>query len=71
MPKPVVAKEDRGRIVTGDSTDSGDELGDGSVNADESAVEIVVVGEDSVDVEVLVEVLSLCLLCDSGGIEVS
>ena len=40
--------DESGSIVTGDS---GDELGEGSVKADESAVEIVVVGDESVDSE--------------------
>lgn len=59
-PKPVLEKQDNGRIVTGDS---GDELGDGSVNAEDSVVEIVVVGDESVDADVCVEVLSRCLCC--------
>jgi hypothetical protein len=40
--------------------DSGDELGDGSDNEEESTVEIVVVGEESVESEVCVDVLSRC-----------
>lgn len=47
-----------GNMVTGDS---GDELGDGSVKADESAVEIVVVGEESVDSDACVDVELRCL----------
>ena len=39
--------------------DSGDELGDGSVSV-ESTVEIVVVGEDSVDSVVADEPLRMC-----------
>jgi len=38
--------------------DSGDELGDGSVSEEESTVEIVVVGEESVESDACVEVLS-------------
>jgi hypothetical protein len=57
IPKVVPEKDDRGIIVTGDS---GDELGDGSVNEEESAVDIVVVGEESVDSEAFVEALSRC-----------
>jgi hypothetical protein len=49
------AKEDSGTRVTGDS---GDELGDGSERDDESTVDIVVVGEESVESEICVEVLS-------------
>lgn len=60
IPKPVDEKEDKGNIETGDS---GDELGDGSVRADESAVEMVVVGDESVDSEACVDVLSRCLWC--------
>ena len=42
--------------------ESGDELGEGSVIDTESAVEMVVVGEESVDseVDVVVEVLPRC-----------
>ena len=47
-----------GNMVTGDS---GDELGDGSVKADESAVEIVVVGEESVDSDACVDMELRCL----------
>lgn len=60
IPKLVDEKEDKGNIVTGDS---GDELGDGSVRADESAVEMVVVGDESVDSDACVDVLSRCLWC--------
>ena len=54
--KPNVdpAKEDNGTRVTGDS---GEELGEGSDNEDESMVDIVVVGDESVDSDV-VDVLS-------------
>lgn len=48
-------------MVTGDS---GDDEGEGSVNEDESAVEIVVVGEESVDSEACVDVESQCLCCE-------
>ena len=40
--------------------DSGDELGEGSDNDDESTVEIVVVGEESVESDACVDVLSRC-----------
>lgn len=45
-------------MVTGDS---GEEDGEGSVNEDESAVEIVVVGDESVDSDACVDVESRCL----------
>lgn len=64
IPKPVDVKEDSGNMVTGG--DSGDELGDGSVRGEESAVDIVVVGEESVDSEARVEVLSRCLCWRCG-----
>lgn len=40
--------------------DSGEELGEGSDSDDESTVDIVVVGDDSVESEACVDVLSLC-----------
>jgi hypothetical protein len=40
--------------------DSGEELGEGSDNEDESTVDIVVVGDESVESEVCVDVLSWC-----------
>lgn len=43
--------------------DSGEELGDGSVREDESTVDIVVVGDESVESEACVDVLSLCWCC--------
>lgn len=53
--------------------DSGEELGDGSDNDDESTVEIVVVGDESVESDACVDVLSRCwcecicaLWCSSG-----
>src|SRR5947209_1002329 len=58
MPKEVAENEERGTIVTGDS---GDDEGEGAVNEEESAVEMVVVGEESVDSEVCVDVESRCL----------
>lgn len=45
MPNRVDANDDSGNMVTGDS---GEELGEGSVRADESAVDMVVVGDESV-----------------------
>ena len=49
--------DDNGTIVIGDS---GDELGEGSDKEEESTVEMVVVGEESVESEACVEVLSRC-----------
>ncbi len=43
------------------SGESGDDDGDGSERGEESVVESVVVGEESSDSEVWVEVLSRCL----------
>jgi len=40
--------------------DSGEELGDGSDNEEESTVEIVVVGDESVESDACVDVLSVC-----------
>jgi hypothetical protein len=54
----VAENEERGIIVMGDS---GEDDGDGSVKEDESVVEIVVVGDESVDSEACVDVESLCL----------
>jgi hypothetical protein len=54
MPNGAPGKEDSGRRVMGDS---GDELGDGSEREDESTVEMVVVGEESVESDACVEVL--------------
>jgi hypothetical protein len=60
IPNVVEEKEDSGIIVTGDS---GEDDGEGSVNEDESAVEMVVVGDESVDSEHCVDVESRCLCC--------
>jgi hypothetical protein len=49
--------EDKGTSVTGDS---GEELGEGSESEEESKVEIVVVGDESVESEACVDVLSWC-----------
>lgn len=68
IPNVVAEKDDNGMIVTGDS---GDELGEGSVKDDESAVEIVVVGDESVDSEVCVDVLSRCWCCVGLGLSIS
>lgn len=52
--------------------DSGEELGDGSESDDESTVEIVVVGDESVESDACVDVLSrcwcecICALCSSA-----
>ena len=56
-PKDDPENEERGRSVMGDS---GEELGEGSDNEDESTVDIVVVGEESVESDACVEVLSWC-----------
>jgi hypothetical protein len=60
-PKDVPENEDRGTIVIGDS---GDEPGEGSERLDESAVDIVVVGEESVDSDACEEVEYRCLCRD-------
>jgi hypothetical protein len=52
----MALKGDRGRVELGDS---GDELGDGSVIDGESKVELVVVGDESVDSEEM-EAALLC-----------
>lgn len=59
LSKPNVEppNDERGTSVTGDS---GDELGEGSESEDESTVDIVVVGEESVESDVCVDVLSRC-----------
>lgn len=54
IPNEAPGKEDIGRRVTGDS---GDELGEGSEREDESTVEMVVVGEESVESDACVDVL--------------
>lgn len=56
-PKDEPAKEDKGTSVIGDS---GEEEGDGSDKEDESTVDMVVVGEESVESDVWVDVLSQC-----------
>lgn len=56
-PNEDPVNEDNGTSVTGDS---GDELGDGSESEDESTVDTVVVGEESVESDAWVEVLSRC-----------
>lgn len=56
-PNEDPVNEDNGTIVIGDS---GDELGDGSDSEDESIVDTVVVGEESVESDACVEVLSRC-----------
>jgi hypothetical protein len=53
-PKDEPEKEESGRRVMGDS---GDELGEGSEREDESTVEMVVVGEESVESDACVDVL--------------
>ena len=52
----MALKGDRGRVELGDS---GDELGDGSVMDGESKVELVVVGDESVESEEM-ETALLC-----------
>jgi hypothetical protein len=45
--------------------ESGDEDGDGSERSDESVIDTVVVGDESADSVVCVDVLSLCRWADS------
>jgi hypothetical protein len=54
-PKLAPGKDDRGNKLIGES---GEEEGDGSERGDESVVDKVVVGEESADSEVCVDVLS-------------
>ena len=56
-PKDDPENEESGTSVIGDS---GDELGEGSDNEEESTVDIVVVGEESVESDACVDVLSWC-----------
>lgn len=56
-PKCELENDDSGIKVIGDS---GDELGEGSDNEDESTVDMVVVGEESVESDACVDVLSRC-----------
>lgn len=56
-PKDEPAKDDKGTRVIGDS---GEEEGEGSDKEDESTVDMVVVGEESVESDVWVDVLSQC-----------
>lgn len=60
---PLVLKDRKDVSGVIETADSGDELGDGSVTDEESRVEIVVVGDESVDSEFMVEVLSRCCGC--------
>jgi len=57
-PKLGPGKDERGIRLTGES---GDEEGEGSERGEESAVERVVVGDESADSEACVDVLSWCL----------
>lgn len=63
-PMEVGAKLGSCAALTGES---GDEDGEGSERSDESAVDKVVVGDESADSVVWVDVLSLCLWMDSDG----
>jgi hypothetical protein len=56
-PKVDPENEDNGTRVIGDS---GEELGEGSDKEDESTVDIVVVGDESVESDACVDVLSRC-----------
>lgn len=56
-PKLDPENDDSAASVIGDS---GEELGEGSDNDDESTVDIVVVGEESVESDACVDVLSRC-----------
>lgn len=55
MPKFELEKDESGIMLIGDS---GDELGEGSDMEDESVIETVVVGDESVDSDACVEVLA-------------
>lgn len=57
-PNEVAGKLLRGMRLTGES---GDDEGEGSERGEESVVDSVVVGEESADSDVCVEVLSWCL----------
>lgn len=61
-PKGLGANPWRGARLTGES---GDEDGEGSERSDESVHDTVVVGDESADSVVCVDVLSLCLWADS------
>jgi hypothetical protein len=63
-PKDAGAKLGRFAILTGES---GDEDGEGSERSDESVMDTVVVGDESADSVICVDVLSLCLWADSEG----
>jgi len=56
-PKVEPGNDDNGIKVIGDS---GEELGEGSDNEEESTVDIVVVGDESVESDACVDVLSRC-----------
>jgi len=58
------ANVESGAALTGES---GDDDGEGSDKSEESVHETVVVGDDSADSVVRVDVLSLCLCAQSGG----
>lgn len=64
---PVEREDRKDESVGIETADSGDELGEGSVTDEESSVEIVVVGEESVESELTVEVLSRCCGCGGEG----
>jgi hypothetical protein len=63
-PKLVAGYDARGIKLTGES---GEEDGDGSDRGEESVVERVVVGDESADSDVWVDVLSWCLCVGSEG----
>lgn len=64
MPKDVAGKLFSGIRLTGES---GDDEGDGSDRGEESVVDRVVVGEESADSDICVELLSWCWCAGSGG----
>jgi hypothetical protein len=61
-PKEAGAKLGRWPRLTGES---GDEEGEGSERSEQSVMETVVVGDESADSVICVDVLSLCLWADS------
>jgi hypothetical protein len=63
-PKGAEVKLLNGRMLMGES---GDDDGDGSDSGEESVVDMVVVGDESADSDICVEVLSWCLCVGSVG----
>ena len=48
--------------------ESGDDEGEGSLNGEESVVDMVVVGDESADSDICVELLSVCLWVEVDGL---